>query len=150
FDTADEALYHEGLALPALCLAGSHARVLICGGGDGLALRECLRFPGVERVDLADYSAEVVELGRTRFAEINQGAFEDGRAHVHIADAWEFLAEGDAYDVILCDFTVPRKPEDSRVFTREWYERLAGRLAPDGVIAMNAVSPQATPEGFWC
>ncbi|HLK61595.1 MAG TPA: hypothetical protein VKU00_33920, partial [Chthonomonadaceae bacterium] len=44
FDTADEALYHESMALPALCLARPQApdalRVLICGGGDGLALRE--------------------------------------------------------------------------------------------------------------
>ena len=58
FDTTDEAVYHESMVLPALILAQSRKaenkddlRVLICGGGDGLALRECLRFPGVTFVD---------------------------------------------------------------------------------------------------
>ncbi|GEM_PF-533574 len=154
FDTRDEALYHESLALPALSLAHSAQpeglRVLICGGGDGLALRECLRFPGVAHADLVDYDPEVVALGRTRFAELNAHAFDDPRAHVHIADAWEFLAEAEPYDVVLCDFTVPRRAEDTRVFTQEWYARLAETLTPVGLLALNAVSPQCVPEAFWC
>src|SRR5690349_13135015 len=90
FDTADEAIYHESLALPALCLAhrsrNAALRVLICGGGDGLALGECLRFPGVASVDLVDYDPAVVELGRTRFTDLNQRAFEDPRVNVHFGD----------------------------------------------------------------
>ncbi|MCW3100404.1 MAG: Spermidine synthase [Chthonomonadaceae bacterium] len=154
FDSRDEALYHESLALPALSLAHrtrpEGLRVLICGGGDGLALRECLRFPGVAHADLVDYDPEVVALGRNRFAEINARAFDDPRAHVHIADAWEFLTRAEPYDVVLCDFTVPRRPEDTRVFTQEWYARLAEVLTPDGLIGLNAVSPQGVPEAFWC
>jgi spermidine synthase len=154
FDTRDEALYHESLALPALSLARQARpeglRVLICGGGDGLALRECLRFPGVAHADLVDYDPEVVGLGRTRFADLNVHAFDDPRAHVYIADAWEFLAKAEPYDVVLCDFTVPRRAEDTRVFTQEWYARLAEALTPNGLIGLNAVSPQRVPEAFWC
>jgi spermidine synthase len=157
FDSSDEALYHEGLALPPLVLARAAdpvrgLRVLICGGGDGLALRECLRYPGVGSVDLVDYSPEVVDLGRTAFAALNDRAFEDARVCVHLTDAWEFLrnaGEG-AYDVILCDFTVPRRAEDGRVFTREWYARVGHALTSGGVAALNAASPQVTPEAFWC
>ncbi|HLV82052.1 MAG TPA: hypothetical protein VKT32_17310, partial [Chthonomonadaceae bacterium] len=72
------------------------------------------------------------------------------RTTVHIADAWEFLARAETYDVILCDFTVPRRPEDTRIFSLEWYEQLQTALAPGGMIALNAVSPQITPEAFWC
>ena len=158
FDSADEAVYHEMLALPALTLAqqalpdgGAGLRVLICGGGDGLALRETLRFPDVRHVDLVDYSAEIVELGRTRFADLNRRAFEDSRAHVQIGDAWEFLERvSTPYDVILCDFTTPRRTEDTRIMTRDWYARVAGALAPNGVAGINAVSPQTAPEAFWC
>ncbi len=181
FDTADEAIYHESLALPALSLARANRpddlRVLICGGGDGLALRECLRFPGVASVDLVDYDPTIVELARTRFAEINGHAFEDPRVTVHFRDAWEFVEGGGQpracesrnavnppdrsnptdnsdpnrqYDVILCDFTVPRTPEQTRIFTREWYALLSGALAPNGIMALNSVSPQITPEAFWC
>lgn len=157
FDTADEAIYHECLALPALCLARAlrpesdrSLRALICGGGDGLALRECLRFPDVRHVDLVDYDPEVVALGRTRFAELNGNAFADPRAAVHIADAWDFLRPEAAYDVALCDFTTPRHPEEARVFTREWYTRIGDALAPEGVLAINGLSPQCAPEAFWC
>lgn len=154
FDTADEALYHEALVLPALSLAQAARRdamrVLVCGGGDGLALRECLRFPGVSAVDVADISEEVVDLGRTRFAALNGNAFSEQRVKVHIGDAWEFLADATPYDAIVCDFTVPRSESDSRVFTHEWYTRIRSALAPGGVAALNAVSPEATPEAFWC
>ncbi len=158
FDTRDEAVYHEALALPALTLAraartdsNAPMRVLICGGGDGLALREVVRFPGVTHVDLVDYSEEIVEMGRTRFAAQNHHAFDDSRAHVHIADAWEFLQTvAVPYDVILCDFTTPRHTDDTRIMSREWYERVASALAPHGIAAINGVSPQTTPEAFWC
>src|SRR5437764_919070 len=96
FDTSDEAIYHESLVLPALSLAQAEdpgaLRVLICGGGDGLALRECLRYPGVASVDLVDYDPTIVDMARSRFAEVNQHAFDDPRVHVHFSDAWEFLA----------------------------------------------------------
>lgn len=155
FDTRDEALYHEALALPALCLArpmvpGEGLRVLICGGGDGLALRECLRFPGVAQIDLVDYDPNVVELGRLRFAEQNRDAFHDPRVTVYLEDAWEFLKRGDLYDVVLLDFTVPRRPEEARIFTWEWYAQIRDVLAPEGVLGLNGVSPQMTPEAFWC
>ena len=154
FDSRDEAIYHENLVLPALTLARkrglSNLRVLICGGGDGLALREVLRFPDVASVDLVDLSAEVVELGKSRFADLNEHAFEDSRVSVHIEDAWGFLATSPEYDVIVADFSVPRRSEDARIFTAEWYASAKAALVPLGVIAINAVSPQLTPAAFWC
>ena len=69
-------------------------RILICGGGDGLALRECLRFPGLASVDLVDYDPEIIELARTRFAEVNShdpqplsaGRRSDGNCSHHQGD----------------------------------------------------------------
>lgn len=156
FDTRDEAVYHESLALPALCLAEAPSdglRVLICGGGDGLALRECLRFPGMRTVDLVDYDPEIISLARTRFADLNRHAMDDPRASIHVLDAWEYLERPEAksaYDVVICDFTIPRCEDDTRVFTREWYGRIRNALAPGGVAAINGVSPQSAPEAFWC
>lgn len=154
FDSRDEAIYHESLVLPALALSKSllpeGRNILICGGGDGLALRECLRYPGVARVDLVDIDETVIELGRSRFAESNQRAFEDPRAHITIGDAWDFIGASSLYDVIFCDFTVPRRPEETRIFAQEWYARLKSALTPDGILALNAVSPERTPEAFFC
>lgn len=148
FDSSDEALYHESLVLPALCLAAEAKRVLICGGGDGLAARECLRYPGIEHVDLVDYSEEVLDLGRSRFAELNRAAFDDPRLSVHAMDAWEFVRDAGRYDVIVCDFTFPSTIDDARLFSLEWFRLLSGLLADGGCLVVNGVSPQATPEAF--
>ena len=150
FDTRDEAIYHESLALPALCLANSPRKVLICGGGDGLALREVLRFPGVDSVTLIDCSDEVLELARTELKELNQGALFDQRVTVIVADALAYPLEPLSFDVIICDFTFPTTKESSLGFTVEWYKKLNDALAEKGVLAINAVSPENTVSAFAC
>jgi spermidine synthase len=154
FDTTDERIYHESLVLPALSLLHAtnpeNIRVLICGGGDGLALRECLRFPGVAHADLVDYSAEMIALATGPLAGLNAHSLTDPRVEVHIADAWDFLKAAGEYDLIVCDFTVPRRHEDTRVFSTEWFGTLRSHLSPGGLLAANAVSPQTTPDAFWC
>ncbi len=62
FHSADEYRYHEALVHPALALAGRPRRVLVLGGGDGLALREVLKVPSVEAVTLVDLDAEMTGL----------------------------------------------------------------------------------------
>ena len=150
FDSRDEAVYHESLVLPALCLADEPTQVLIAGGGDGLALREALRFPWIEKVDLIDCSSEMIDLARTQFADLNRHAFDDPRTNVRIEDALEANFEPGVYDVAVCDFTYPTTPESSQVFSAEFYGKLRKALKPNGVLAVNAVSPQKTPEGFAC
>src|SRR5207244_741336 len=59
----DAARYREALVHPAM--AGPHGRVLVLGGGDGLALREVLRFPDVRSVTLVDPDQQLVHLART-------------------------------------------------------------------------------------
>ena len=154
FDTSDEQIYHESLVLPALCLLQQRhsgpIRVLICGGGDGFALRECLRFPEVVHADLVDYSPEIIALANTSLAPYNANSLQDPRVSVYIEDAWEFLKSAPLYDLIVCDFTVPRRQEDTRVFSDTWFETLRSHLSVHGVITANAVSPQTTPDAFWC
>ena len=80
FDSRDERIYHECLALPPLALAlrqRSSLNVLIIGGGDGLTAREVLKSEEVAHVHLVDYDATVLELGKTRFAALNNDSFSD-------------------------------------------------------------------------
>ena len=62
-------------------MAGPHARVLILGGGDGLAAREVLRHPGVRRVDVVDLDPAVVRLARTdpALTRLNGHSYDDPR-----------------------------------------------------------------------
>ncbi|MBW4522880.1 MAG: hypothetical protein KME16_24850 [Scytolyngbya sp. HA4215-MV1] len=165
FDTADEAIYHEYLVVPAISLAvrrfpGTPLRVLICGGGDGLAARDVLRFAEVAEVTLVDYSPAVLELGRTVFSPYNQGSLlEDGqtalgasRVAVYTQEAFEFVSRlpDRVFHVIICDFTSPTTPQETRIYSREWFAEVVRILHPAGVVAENAVSPEQTPTAFWC
>lgn len=157
FDSSDEASYHEYLVLPALDLARRrHAperlRVLICGGGDGLAARDVLRFPEVERIDLVDYNPEVVNFGRTLFAPFNKDAFNSACLTVHLQEAGSFVegAAAGSYHVVICDFTHPRCEQDAAVYSVGWFEALRRVLVPGGIVASNATSPERSPEAFWC
>jgi spermidine synthase len=165
FDTADEAIYHEYLAIPAIALAVQRfphtpLRVLICGGGDGLAARDVLRFPQVSEVVLVDYDPEVLELGRTTFAPYNQGSLLEeqhvtlgaSRVTVHTQEAFEFIATlpDGCFHAVICDFTCPTRPEEAAIYSREWFAQVRRVLRPGGVLNTNAVSPEQTTIAFWC
>lgn len=165
FDTADEAIYHEHLVVPAIALAAQRfpdtpLRVLICGGGDGLAARDVLRFSQVSEVALVDYSPEVLELGRTVFKPYNQGsltgepklALGADRVSVYTQEAFTFVAAlPDAcFHAVICDFTYPTSLEDTQIYSREWFQQVARVLVSGGVMSTNGVSIERRTLGFWC
>ncbi len=150
FDTRDEAVYHESLALPALCLAKAPRTALICGGGDGLALREVLRFPGIEQVTLIDCSPEVLDFARQELSDLNGNSLDDPRLTLIVADALEAPLADNSFDVIICDFTFPTTKESALGFTVEWYSKLKAALTEGGVLVINTVSPQNTASAFAC
>ncbi len=173
FHTEDEQIYHEYLVVPAIAVAvrrfldlpisqgdssNEGLRVLICGGGDGLAARDVLRFPEVSSIDLVDFNPEVLELGKTVFAPFNHDSLCDRKVNIHIQDAFLFLSDriqniansGDRYHVVICDFTYPTSPEETRVHSQEWFQLVRQVLHPQGIIAENAVSPDRNTSGFWC
>ncbi|HEY9758250.1 MAG TPA: hypothetical protein V6C97_24000 [Oculatellaceae cyanobacterium] len=157
FDSHDEIVYHEALALPALSAALSRSagslRALIIGGGDGLIARELLRSDRVQAIDLVDYDPQILEFARTDFACINQDSLTDPRMSIHVCDAWGFVEDavkaGDHYDLIVSDLTVPEDVEGARFHTVEWYQRLSALSGDAGILAINSCSPQATPRAFW-
>ena len=166
FHTADEAIYHEYLAIPAIALAAKRfpdqpLRVLICGGGDGLAARDILRYQQVSQIDLVDYSQEVIDLGRQAFAPFNKQSLSNSKVTIHIHEAFAFLTRlaqefvtGDnlahKYHAIICDFTYPASVIETQIYTVEWFDLLKQVLISAGIIATNSVSPDHNTRAFWC
>lgn len=151
FASSDEYRYHEALVHPAM--AGPRGSVLILGGGDGLALREVLRYPDVERVVLVDLDPAVLELARTdpRLVELNDGAFEDPRVEVVAADAMSWLrGAGGAFDVALVDLPDADSAETAKLYTVEFYGLLSRVLAPGARAVVQAGSPYFAPDAYWC
>lgn len=151
FSSLDEYRYHESLVHPAM--AGRRARVLILGGGDGLALREVLRYPDVDQVTLVDLDAAVVELARTHpdLRERNDGAFEDPRVEAVAADAftWSRGYGDEPYDVVLVDLPDADGLATAKLYTVEFYGLVSRLLADDGRMAVQAGSPFFAPSSYW-
>lgn len=154
FSSLDEHRYHEALVHPAMADGPTRGRVLLLGGGDGLALREVLAHPGVQSVDLVDLDPAMTELFSTHpmLRDMNRDAFEDPRVAVHNADAMHWLEghEGPPFDVILIDLPDPNNFSLGKLYTRSFYRLVARHLATRGTLAVQATSPYLAPQSFWC
>ncbi|MCV6594337.1 MAG: polyamine aminopropyltransferase [Silicimonas sp.] len=152
FDTLDEHRYHEALVHPVMRSLPRRADVLILGGGDGMALREVLRWDGVEQVTLVDLDPRVVAMFRDNgeLSPLNGNALNDPRVTVIHEDAWNFVrADRATYDVILLDLPDPRDFAVSKLYSREFYAPLANRLSPRGALVTQAGSPLFARRAFW-
>ncbi|WP_217552321.1 polyamine aminopropyltransferase [Streptomyces sp. GbtcB6] len=147
----DERRYHEALVHPAM--NGPHARVLILGGGDGMAAREVLRHTGVDRVDIVELDAGLVRLARRdpALAALNGHAYDDPHVRVFTADAFHWLREAprSGYDVVIADLPDPGITASTKLYSQEFYGLARRALAPGGRLVVHAGPVQARPRAFW-
>ncbi len=137
---ADEFVYHEGLAHPAMIAHDEPRSVFVAGGGEGATIREALKHRSVERVVMVDIDREVVEICREMLPNHHKGAFDDPRVELIHDDALAHLESSrERFDVIIIDVPDPLEAGPAAMlFTREFYALLANRLRPRGLMAAQA------------
>lgn len=152
FSSRDEYRYHEALVWPVLGRVANPARVLILGGGDGLAAREVLRDGRVRSIHLVDLDPEMTRMFRQtpQLAALNRGSLSNPRLSVENADAFRWVrgAKG-TYDAILIDFPDPTEYSLGKLYTVSFYAQVARLLAPNGVMVVQSTSPLVAPRSFW-
>ena len=130
----DEFIYHEMLTHVPILAHGDATRVLIIGGGDGGMAREVLRHKSVDKVTMVEIDEGVVGFSKTYLPSLSNGAFDDPRLDLVIADGADFMATStDEFDVIIIDSTDPVGPGEV-LFTDSFYGHAKRRLAKDGVL----------------
>jgi spermidine synthase len=153
FSSVDEFRYHEALVHPAMGLVRAPRNVLLLGAGDGLAAREILKHPGVQRVDLVDLDPEMTRIFSSipLLTKLNAGALSDRRVKIFNEDALKFLERVDRrYDVVIIDLPDPNNESLGKLYTRSFYRLVAKHLAPTGVLVTQATSPFYARDAFWC
>ena len=156
FSSTDEYRYHEALVHPAMALVPGAKRVLVLGGGDGLAVREVLRYAEVEEVVLVDLDPAMTALAANNpsVVELNQGALRSPKVRVENADAFIWLkAEpkaDDRFDIVLVDFPDPHNYSLGKLYTSHFYRMLKRHLQPHGVAALQTTSPLLSRRSYWC
>ena len=154
FSSADEYRYHEALVHPAFSARPGAKRVLICGGGDGLAVREALKQPSVQEVVLVDLDPAMTDMARQQpmVRLLNGAALDDPRVKVVNADAMVWLQETAVppFDLAIVDFPDPNTYALGKLYTSRFYRLLQRRLTEDAMIAVQSTSPLMARESFWC
>ncbi len=153
FNSIDEYRYHEALVHPVLSVVRSPSRVLVLGGGDGLAVREILRHRSVESVTLVDLDPEMTTLSQ-RFpalAELNGKSLSNPRVTIMNQDAFLWVQEpGPQFDAAILDFPDPGTFAVGKLYTTRFFRLLKQRLAPGAAIAVQCTSPLVAPCAYWC
>jgi len=153
FSSRDEYRYHEALVHPGLASVPGARHVLVLGGGDGLALREILKYPSVSKVTLVDLDPEMTRLFSTNplLTKLNGGSLRNSRVRVINADAFVWLdANQDFFDFVVVDFPDPTNFSLGKLYTTAFYRLLAKHLSANGRIVVQSTSPLFARQSFWC
>lgn len=154
FNSLDEYRYHEALVHPALSPLDSPRHVLVLGGGDGLAVREILRYPSIESVTLVD-----IDPGMTTLADrfpplqaLSRSSLKDPRVKIINEDAFVWIGRDSSqkFDAVIIDFPDPGTFAIGKLYSSRFYRMLRQRLNEDSLVSIQCTSPLVAPKSYWC
>jgi spermidine synthase len=156
FHERDEYRYHEALVHPAMATHGAPKKVLVLGGGDGLAVREILKYPMVEHITLVDLDPHMTHLfaEQPRLRALNHDSLNSPKLQIVNADAFTWLeqqdiAAGALWDVIVIDFPDPSNYAIGKLYSTSFYQVVDQHLAAAGYAVVQTTSPLIARQSFW-
>jgi spermidine synthase len=153
FSTADEYRYHEALVHPALSSVTNPRKVLVLGGGDGLAVREILKYPSVENITLVDLDPLMTKLFSTQevLLRINHSSLLNKKVKVLNEDAFVWLRKNrELFDAVVVDFPDPSNFSIGKLYSTVFYQMLKNALQPGAIVVIQSTSPYVAPKSYWC
>lgn len=153
FSSRDEYRYHEALVHPAMASLKNPRAVLILGGGDGLAVRELLKYPCLESITLIDLDKKMTDLFKEQefLTRLNGNSLNNSKVSVINQDAFVWLRNNPKqYDCIVVDFPDPSNFSLGKLYSDTFYRSLKRVLNPDGIVVIQSTSPYYAKNSFWC
>ena len=162
FSSIDEHIYHDYLVVPVLAGSARHDNILIIGGGDGLALRDVLKY-SPKQVTLIDLDSDLIDIFQSpekhlgaslaqKISYLNEKSLQDDRVTILRSDAFitlnDLLRTGQVFDAIIVDLPDPSHPDLNKLYSVNFYARLKQLLAGDGLIAIQSTSPYHAKASF--
>ena len=152
FAQRDEYRYHEALVHPVMSAHGAPKKVAVLGGGDGMAVREVLKYPSVESVTLVELDPAMTRLfsQQPMLTQLNGGALLSPKVHVVNADAFRWLENHDEqFDVVIVDFPDPTNFSIGKLYTNSFYALLEQHLNASGYAVIQTTSPLVARRSYW-
>ncbi len=153
FSSRDEHRYHEALVLPALQASPQAKNILVLGGGDGLAVREILKYPQIEKITLVDLDPAMTRLFSTsaELTKLNQNALTNPKVKIFNDDAGKWIeTNNEQFDLIIVDLPDPSNFALGKLYSVPMYRQLARHLSDTGYVVIQSTSPYFAPHAYWC
>ncbi len=136
----DEFIYHEMMTHIPMAVHPDPRKVLVFGAGDGGVVRELLKYPDVERIDMVEVNTGVVEAAK-KYLPFSAMGLDDPKVNIHTMNALRYVRHiiGE-YDVIIVDSAGFYGPGES-LLSREFYGSCFKALKDDGIMVNQHQSP---------
>jgi spermidine synthase len=152
FAQRDEYRYHEALVHPVMAAHGAPKKVAVLGGGDGMAVREVLKYASVESITLVELDPKMTEIFSrdSQLATLNSGALQSPKVKIINTDAFKFLeTTSEIFDVVIVDFPDPSNFSLGKLYSTSFYALLDSRLSASGYAVIQSTSPLVARKSFW-
>jgi spermidine synthase len=153
FSSIDEHRYHESLIHVPLALQDTPVRrVLLLGAGDGLAIRELLKYPAIEEIILVDLDKNIIKLAKENnfVSGLNKNSLESPKVKIVVSDAFTYLTENEKlFDFIVGDLPDPNNSALARLYSKQFYQLVRRNLSENGSFVTQATSPYFATDAFW-
>lgn len=153
FSSADEYRYHEALIHPVMKGLSPAKTILVLGGGDGMAVRELLKYPSINSITLVDLDQEMTKMFTTNnlLLQLNQHALLNPKVKVINEDAFQWLKKSNStFDRIIIDFPDPSNYALGKLYSTAFYQLVKQNLSDNGRVVVQSTSPLAAPNAYWC
>ena len=136
----DEFIYHDMIVHIPMAANPNIKKVLVIGAGDGGTVRELTRYDSIEKIDMVEIDAMVVEACR-KFIPQTASKLDDPRVTLFFEDGLKFVRDKvSAYDLIIVDSTDPFGPGEG-LFTKEFYGNCYKALTAEGILVNQHECP---------
>lgn len=152
FSSADEYRYHEPLVLVPAEACPVKTKILVLGGGDGLVVRELLKYDEIKFITLVDLDPAVTELAKTnRFLKkFNQNSLNNSKVAIVNQDAFLYLKDSqEKYDFIIADLPDPNNLSLAKLYSLQFYRFIMKNLTKDGLFVTQATNAIRAKKAFW-
>ncbi len=152
FSSMDEYRYHEALVHIPMNIVSDNSKVLILGGGDGMAARELLKYPDTQ-ITMVDLDKEMTRICSENkvISELNQKSLDSDRLTIINMDAYEYLENCDEkYGVVIVDLPDPNNEALAKLYSNVFYRLCGNVMEEDGVLNIQSTSPYYATKSFWC
>jgi spermidine synthase len=136
----DEFIYHDMIVHVPMASNPNIKKVCVIGAGDGGTVRELLRYPHLESIDMVEIDPMVVEVSLAYLPQTASQLHHE-KVNLFFEDGLKFIrSKVNEYDLIIVDSTDPFGPGEG-LFTKEFYSNCYRALNANGILVNQHESP---------